>query len=362
MTAALSLPRRLLYSLLVAVGALLFVEVVARRVEAAWPAPRGVPLPSPQGGGCAGCVEGASAHGAAADHLPVLLVWSDELGTWVAAADDAKFGVAPPALRGPTPAAEKGPDEWRLMTLGDSSIWGDGVAEADVFSAVASRALSARTGRAVQAFNAAQPGHSTKSSLAVFDALGPRIQPDAVVIGNLWSDLFHRASPAFFTPPGQSSPVALYRLSLRLLAPWLPQRQVGWVDVERGLGVPAKGLEPDTPPSLYHENLTALAEGAAALGARPVFVLLPAPIDQQPGGAPAFIEAYRDIMRAVSAQQGAVLVDGVAGFAAAGAGPEHFFDSVHPSEAGHALLGALVADALAPSIEGDAPPAPPSPR
>ena len=355
-TAPLSLPRRLLYGLMVAMGALLFLEVAARRVEVAWPVTRGVPLPSPQGGGCAGCVVGASAPGA--PHVPVRLEWSDALSTWVAAQSDAPPGGAPLALRGPAPAKIKGADEWRLMTLGDSSIWGDGVADADVFSAVASRALTTRTGRRVQAFNAAQPGHSTKSSRVVLEALGEQIQPDGVLIGNLWSDLFHRASPAFLPPPGQASPAALYRLSLRLLAPWLPQRRVGWVDVERGTGVPAEGLEPDTPPPLYRENLHAMAARAEAMGALPIFLLLPAPIDQGPGGAPDFIAAYRDEMRAVAAERQAVWVDGVAGFAAAGAGPAHFFDSVHPSSSGHALLGALLAQALAPHIPPVGDPAP----
>lgn len=349
-TPPLPLPRRLAYSAFAAVGALLFLEIAARQVEARWPASPPTPLPSPQGMGCATCLPGAAQPPAGSAHLPIQLVWSDDAGAWVASADGKPGDGALAAVRGDPPPTPKPPEEWRLVTVGDSSVWGDGVPTAGVFSSVAAQALSSQTGRPVRALIAAQPGHTTARSLSVLRSVGPQLDPDVVLIGNLWSDLFHRASPAFVEPPGAQAPWALYRLSLRLLAPLLPQGTVGWIDPDRGTGMPAAGASPQTSLDDYRANLGALADQARALGATPAFLLLAAPIDQDPSGVPPFITEYRAVMRQVAQEEDAVLVDAVAGFEEAGVGPAHFFDAVHPSAAGHALLGELTASALAPLL------------
>jgi lysophospholipase L1-like esterase len=59
--------------------------------------------------------------------------------------------------------------------------------------------------------------------------------------------------------------------------------------------------------------------------------------------------AYRDAMRAVAADEGALLIDGFSPFV--GREPGLMLDDVHPSAQGHALLGATLAEALLPTLQ-----------
>ena len=88
---------------------------------------------------------------------------------------------------------------------------------------------------------------------------------------------------------------------------------------------------------------------AFALGARPVLLMLPAPIDLDPAGAPDWISDYRHVMGLVAHQTGSTLVDGPAVFAEEGATVADFFDQVHPAGTGHRMLGEALAEALVDS-------------
>ena len=80
------------------------------------------------------------------------------------------------------------------------------------------------------------------------------------------------------------------------------------------------------------------------------FVLLPCDRDVSPQPIEAPRPAYRQAMREVAEETGAVLVDAVTPFVASGKGRRLFLDDVHPSADGHRLLGEAVADALRPTL------------
>ena len=75
------------------------------------------------------------------------------------------------ALRGPELRAKQ-PRELRMLTLGDSSVFGFGVAEEDVFSSVAAAKLSAALNRPVTPVIGATPGYTSVQALHTLQDVG----------------------------------------------------------------------------------------------------------------------------------------------------------------------------------------------
>ena len=239
-------------------------------------------------------------------------------------------------LRGPDPELPKPAGRVRVMTLGDSSIFGYGVEDEQVFAAVALSELPD-----ADLVTGAIPGHDTHQSLAVLESIGAEVHPDVVLIGNLWSDLYHEPQSE-----GPRYDFALYRHAVRLLTPFLEPRKIGWLDEGSGAGVPGPRKLPRTGLGVYQVNLALLASTARGLGAEPVFVLLPSPWDATGEQVPDWVATYRESMRAVADEVDAELLDGPELFVDHPSGLKLFFDQVHPSEEGHQLLG----EALAPLV------------
>lgn len=243
------------------------------------------------------------------------------------------------ALRGP----ELGPkqaNEIRILTLGDSSIFGFGVPESDVFSSVAAAQLSDAWDRPVTPVIGATPGYTSVQALHTLQDVGRQVRPDIVVIATLWSDLFQSEAP-LERAGGQTHPLATYRMATRLLAPWLPAPTVGWIDGESGqTGSARVGLEQ------YSRTLDELVRESQALGAQPVVLVLPAPVDLDLEPAPTRIQIYRSTLVALADRHGLTVVDGPDLFRKKRANNADFFDQVHPSLSGHAKLGQGLADVL----------------
>lgn len=92
-------------------------------------------------------------------------------------------------LRGPE-LTEKAAGTVRILTLGDSSIYGDMVHYDSVFSSVLQRRLNATPGPKVEVVDGGIPGYSSVQSIGVYDKVKGKVQPDIVIIGCLWSDAF----------------------------------------------------------------------------------------------------------------------------------------------------------------------------
>jgi len=266
-----------------------------------------------------------------------------------------ELGLRGPPVR-PRPAGTE-----RLLTLGDSSIFGDEVAEAAVFGNVAATRLAATWGRPVEAVNGGVPGHTSTQSLRNLEELGSKIQPTWVVIGNLWSDVYRNdrggpgSQPAVVRDTrGGLQHLAAYQLLRYALSPWLRSAKVRFI-ARRG-DVAADASQARVPLHDYIANLEAMATRSDALGARPVFLVLAAPMDLDRVPPPELVEEYREGMRQVADRHDAPLLDGPALFREHGATAGYFVDQVHPSDYGHALLGNGLADLLGPLGPVDAGP------
>ena len=346
--------RKALFAVVTTTGLLVALELGARGLEVALsPAERSLPLPV---AGCPEpCIEGTTAtprpprsqgqRGVPMDRSESTTAWHLRANTEL-----LQGGVIcrtnSLGLRGGE-VASKDDGRARLMTLGDSSIFGFGVEDDGIFSALAAAELSTRWGRTVDTVVGATPGHSSGQSLTVLQSLGAQLEPDVVVIGNMWSDLYQAEEHPEDAP--SRSPSALYRVTVDFLAPHLKPRTVGWLDDDQSLGIPGPGRTARASLQEYRANLEAMVAESTALGARPVLLMLPAPVDLDPAGAPDWISDYRHVMGLVAHRTGSTLVDGPAVFAEEGATVADFFDQVHPAGTGHRMLGEALAEALVDS-------------
>lgn len=337
--------RRLLFASVTLALALGAIEAAARAIEPGLTT-RTLPLPFPLPTQDRVFEQQVlKAHQAAGSAVP--LVHDDSSGWTLPPARTERYGDTimrynALGMRGPDwpPPA---PGEVRIFTLGDSSIFGLGVMESQVFSSVAATELATRWGRTVNGVIGGIPGFTSQQALALQSRVEAGIHPSWVVIGTLWSDTLSRGTAPTVRAP---SPFATYRVATLLLAPWLTAQHVRFLnsrdDISKA-GDPARtGLDQ------YVINLRALAAHARADGARPAFLLLPAPMDLDTAAPPETVSTYRAAMRAVAADLGAPLVDGVALAKAHGATLAWWSDQVHPSSLGHKELGLALADALAP--------------
>jgi lysophospholipase L1-like esterase len=91
-------------------------------------------------------------------------------------------------LRGPEPRSPRA--ACRVLLLGDSLIYGQGVSDAETLPALLERELAAHGDFEVS--NAGMRAYATHQELAWLDELGPLLEPDIVVLCWYWNDLQER--------------------------------------------------------------------------------------------------------------------------------------------------------------------------
>jgi lysophospholipase L1-like esterase len=274
---------------------------------------------------------------------------SDLLGWELVPGQSRAFGVTRPTMinqlgtRNPEFGAKQ-PGTLRMITLGDSSVYGVMLEDAEVFSAVAARDLQHALRQRVETVNGGVPGYSSEQARRLFTHRLAALAPDIVVIATLWSDSQPGPTPDAIRFGSEGNPVQTmlrwsntYRLLEGLLLGWRPATQVGWTLTEgrEGRRVPIRA---------YRNNLDTLAQLAKEAGAIPVFLVLPCDRDLGPVDLEAPRPAYRAAMRAAAERQDGVLVETPTHFA--GKSPDHFFDDVHPTAKGHLIVGKLLAQGI----------------
>lgn len=109
-------------------------------------------------------------------------------------------------FRGPDCALEKTAGTFRIVFLGDSFTFGEGVRFEDTFSERTSALLAQRFPDAQLTFescNLGVSGYNTADELFLFNALVPRLQPDTLVVGYVIND----AEPPLFEMDPVRGPV-----------------------------------------------------------------------------------------------------------------------------------------------------------
>ena len=275
-------------------------------------------------------------------------------------------------LRGPELPLAKPAGERRVLLLGDSTVFGVLVSDADIFASRLERSLQAIDGQ-IHVLNGGAPGWSSWQARRAFDARLAAYSPDVVVIGTLWSDTqgaeladstrFSRLMPgldrsrAFLVVRDWvrelrwGSATEEIRVDLRPPGSGPPAQRPNAGDAAAGGVMPTPVIGEGGAPTLrvplaeYRANLAALAAEVTAQGAVPAFLVLPCVRDPAGHGVGDFRDDYRAAMRETAAALHAPLADTPPAFE--GSDPAAMFrDDVHPSAEGHARIAEVLTAAL----------------
>jgi hypothetical protein len=243
----------------------------------------------------------------------------------------------------------------RALTLGDSSIFGHGLDDADTLHASLADALTAR-GHPTDVFCGGIPGYSSFQSRVVLEEEGWDLKPDLLVIGNLWSD----SSQEYFVDKEWLAELDSPARRLDRLLDW--SRAWGWF---RSFQVPEQAVEQGLPVGWVRERYAsdegrrrvAVGDYAANLdwmlrqaAEREIGAIFLAPCNRlrqrEPTGAAAWT-SYFEAMAVVAARRGVPVVDACETLTAAGLkGDAAFIDDLHPSGDSNRAYAEALAEAL----------------
>jgi hypothetical protein len=289
------------------------------------------------------------------------------------------------------------PGTTRIALLGDSQAWGDGVGDTETFAAL----LDGGDGGRVEVINFASPGYGTDQQLLVLDNQAARYAPDVVLVAvYLGNDLRDNLSPGtfqypkpYFTLAGDGSlalhgvpvpiprvlhvGIELYRAAMRHS---VALNAIGVATAEpRPTFTPTAELASEPPPNrlatgadadasriegleLTERLLVEIARHARAIGARPVFLILPdlwqVDVANHPGWRRRLRERgedwrmpQRELERALTAE-GALVIDALPALARASRDArtqdEHTYYRAwrHLTARGHRTIARLLAPRL----------------
>jgi lysophospholipase L1-like esterase len=91
-------------------------------------------------------------------------------------------------FRGHEYVVPKPADTYRIVGLGDSVLFGWGVEQDAIYTALLERDLSAQSGAAVEVMNLGVPGYNSIQEVALFKSKGLGLAPDAIVVNYCLND------------------------------------------------------------------------------------------------------------------------------------------------------------------------------
>jgi lysophospholipase L1-like esterase len=270
-------------------------------------------------------------------------------------------------FRGPEVSAAPAPGVRRILLVGDSVVFGQGVQEEETVGARLAEDLAAATGTAVETVNAGVPGYDTLAEVRLLERVAPLLAPESVVVGMSLNDydVPPAYSPIGILSRGDASGLPLVdRSEFLTLLRWLwgyARGTLGYQTLARLEDQIAHGgLQGGLDPALeaahrrfYHDppaapwarlvaSCRALAELARARTLRVLVVIFPEAY--QVGVAEPDLTAQRRLL-GVCAEVGLHCLDLQPAFAAAGG--DLFREAQHPNAAGHAVAARAIAAALA---------------
>jgi len=260
-------------------------------------------------------------------------------------------------FRGEMPEIPKPPERLRIMSLGDSSFYGFGVDDPETFTEkIKGRFVEA--GIDVDGINAGVAGYSIVQHQVVMDEVGWSLDPDLLVLCNVWSDntwdTFHDEDLIISARFARQNP--LTRLALvKLFAAWwagVSGSNEGRVIVWSGSDGWPEGKVRRVPLDRWITINDSLLNKAAARGVGAIF-LKPTNtslLNQDHVGPAQAWTPYFKAMDALAEHHGIPIVDVTELYTASmeegSAVLDLLWDKMHPTAKGHTLVSDALFDAL----------------
>jgi lysophospholipase L1-like esterase len=271
----------------------------------------------------------------------------------------------------------KAANERRILTTGDSSVYGWGVPTGQTFQEVLEQKLKAQWPTYhFEVINMGVPGYSTEQSLRQLSELGQGYSPDLLVVSNVFSDAnfdhFQDAEALVLANPKPSGTAKLLQQSRsycavfmgwqnkmarrgqqsnRVLMPGLP-RDARWVSNPDRFGVDAR-----VPLPRFVANIGSMVDWAQSVGAKTVLAPLAQEWDAGRWSAnglpqPAKGQAlpwtpYRDALVSIARDRGLIHVPFYTAFSQSHKpARELFSDAIHPTPQGARIMAKALFDSI----------------
>jgi len=192
-------------------------------------------------------------------------------------------------------AAEKAPNEFRILCLGDSTTFGLGLDQDQTYPAQLQKLLNERkNGRVYKVYNGGRTAWSSFNVMRYLEKYGAATKPDIVVISVGFNDYSLKNIPDKDKDFRQGPLPGVRRILFYTNTYWMLLRALSRLregqvkEMTRGHRV---------APEDYAANLRAMTTMARGMGAEPVFMPISIPME------------YRDIIRRVAAEDHVTTVD-----------------------------------------------------
>ena len=287
-------------------------------------------------------------------------LWGMSKGAAVPNAEGSTASINSLGFRGPEVEEPKPEGRLRVLTTGDSSFYGFGVNDAEVFTSVLGETMRALD-MDVDVINTGVGGYTVAQHSLVMKESGWALDPDLLILANVWSDntwdTFHDEDLLRSNRFAAANPLTRSAL-VKLVAAWLSAQR----DADEGRVIvwnAADGWPDDKVRRvpldrwmLIHDAMLVEAanRGTGALFIKPTNSFL---IAEDHNGPPPAWEPYFAAMDVLARHHNIPIVDVTAVYKQAMEGgvaaEELLWDKMHPTALGHRVLSAAIWETLSQS-------------
>ncbi len=270
-------------------------------------------------------------------------------------------------FRGPDISGEKPENVYRIICLGDSCTFGEGLGGDTVpYPRILENILneSAR-GVRFEVVNAGVPGYNTIDGFYWIRDELMTLSPDLVTILFGWNDHWLTDRPPYEEAAKNSRVVRLHDILHKLNIYRLLSRMIyrlRWKSHQERLMIEFENSRFEVLPHEYQTNLSGMRSMVKSGGAD--VILMTSPSGIMPGHEPAYLlklgvinnletlpalhETYNNVVRKTARENGVLLVDPAKAFKGR---EDEFFDDrlvdpIHPNYAGHQFIARMLAEAV----------------
>ena len=249
----------------------------------------------------------------------------------------------------------------RILSLGGSIAFGEGVARRDTYTADAVRDLGGeRVG--LEALTMAVPQYTALQTRNLMDMRGWSLDPDLILIAGPGAELDVSAYEDEVVTSVYRGLTDTHRemesfAIFRILDHWVRVKNGPKTQARDRVFGQQQGINPDQRPRLgtnaYARHLDAIVQAAREQEVEIIFIIAPLPTDLDEKQAAPKPTLYRDAMRHVASRNGVKVVDGPAIFQASARSEAALFqDDGKLSVQGHRTLSYALSRTLKPWMRG----------